>query len=64
MDDRVLLGRVIVHELGHLLRLDHSRDGVMRAEMYTEAMEGRFAFTAVEALEIRAEVARRAASCP
>ena len=59
MDERVLLGRVIVHEIGHLLRLDHARDGVMRAEIYTEAMEARFVFTPTEASAIRAELIRR-----
>lgn len=63
MDERILLGRAIVHELGHLLLLDHARDGVMRAEIYTEAMEGRFAFTPKEGAGLRAAVARRAAAC-
>lgn len=64
MDERIMLGRAIVHELGHLLGLEHARDGVMRAEIYTEAMEAKFAFTPAEARSIRSEIARRAHCYP
>jgi hypothetical protein len=54
VDRRAMLGKVIAHEIGHVL-LDepgHARDGIMRATLDTRSLEDRF--TPAQAGTIRA----------
>jgi hypothetical protein len=54
VDDRLLLGKVIAHEVGHLLLGDggHAEDGIMRAGVELRGNDERF--TAAQARTIRA----------
>jgi hypothetical protein len=58
----VLLGRVIAHEVGHLLLdgPDHSWEGIMRAGIDTDPRPVRARFTPQESAIIRARVASKA----
>jgi hypothetical protein len=56
MDERVLLGRVIAHEVGHLLLSEagHSRSGIMAAAISADPTKLRAQFTEEQARAIRA----------
>jgi hypothetical protein len=58
MDESVLLGRVIAHEVGHLLLpgSGHSWDSIMTARIDTDPRPARARFTARESSAIRAWV--------
>lgn len=56
IDERVLLGRVIAHEVGHLLLPDpgHTKTGLMAARMDTSPTSGRARFSTEQAGAIQA----------
>jgi hypothetical protein len=61
-----LLGFVILHELGHLMGLSHSREGVMIGNWGTHEMQlmgmRAFRFSASECQQMQAEVAARSSA--